>query len=85
MLLIRAQIVGPSAGADMSRAAPFKFVRCAKCGALADVEKSIISWNQRDIELCKHPPIEKCPDMQAAIKGATVINPNSKSHRDLGR
>jgi len=62
----------------MSRAAPFKFARCAKCGALADVEINVISWNQRDIELCKQPPIEKCPDMQAAIKGTAVIDPNSQ-------
>lgn len=48
----------------------FKFACCAKCGALADVETDIVGFNQRDVELCKHPPIEKCPDMIAAIKEA---------------
>ena len=62
----------------MSRAAPFKFACCGKCGALANVETNIVSWNQGDIGLCKRPPIENCPYMLSAIKDATVIDPNAQ-------
>ena len=48
----------------------FKFACCTKCGALADVETDIVGFNQRDVELCKHPPIENCPDMKTAIREA---------------
>ncbi len=50
---------------------PFTFACCTECGALADVEPEIISFNQRGAELCKHPPIEQCPQMKAAIEDAT--------------
>lgn len=52
----------------MPKAVPFKFARCAKCAALADVETDVVSWNQTDSRLCKQPPIEKCLDMQTAIE-----------------
>jgi hypothetical protein len=54
----------------MSDEVTSKFARCAKCGALADVEGKIVGWNQRDIELCKNPPIRNCTNMRAALKVA---------------
>jgi hypothetical protein len=45
----------------------FKGARCAVCGASADVEKDLVGFHQRDVALCKHPPIETCPEMKAAI------------------
>ena len=48
----------------------FRFACCTECGALADVEPDLVGFNQRDVELCKHPPIEQCPDMKVAINDA---------------
>ena len=55
----------------------FKFACCAKCGALADVEMDLVGFNQRDVEQCKHPPIENCPHMKAAINEAEPKAKNS--------
>jgi hypothetical protein len=60
----------------MSDKGTFKFACCPRCGALADVEATIIGLNERDVERCKNPPIQNCPDMKAAIKDAESEAPN---------
>lgn len=45
-----------------------KLARCAKCGAWADLGDGIVGWNQRDRDLCKEPPIQRCAEMKAAIR-----------------
>jgi hypothetical protein len=43
--------------------------RCPICGAFGDL--NLKGWNLRDVKLCKSPPIDKCPNIIAAVKAAT--------------
>ena len=49
---------------------PAAVVECQRCGAWADIDpiSHKPSWNMREVNLCKEPPIATCPAMQMTIR-----------------